>query len=138
MRAVRTLFVLSALTVASFQAKAQAFTGINVHLPYTIMAGEHRLLPGEYTIRPISGSQNLFAVYKDGGMTFETFVQAIPAEKLDPAKKTELVLRSDGREYVLDEMWVEGSGAGYQFLSPAWVKSGERERRTGIPGYKNS
>lgn len=139
MRTVRALFVLSVLTVASFQAKAQAFSAIDVHLPYSILAGEHRLSPGEYVIRPLPGVRNVFAVYKDGGMVFETLVQAMPAEKLDPAPKTELVLRSDGREYVLDAMWIEGMGAGYQFMRPESVKSRERERRmTEVIGRKIS
>jgi hypothetical protein len=135
MRILRSFFVFSALVAASFQAKAQGFNAIDVNIPYTIVAGQQQLSPGEYLIRPMSGTPNLFAVYKDGGMAFATFVWAVPEEKPDRAPKSEIVLRSDGHEYVLDQLWVEGMERGYQFLSPESAKA-RHERRVTVIGEK--
>jgi hypothetical protein len=136
---VRSFFVLlSVLTVASFQAKAQSFPALDVHIPYTVMAGQQLLSPGDYRIQPVSGDPNLFALYKDGGMAFETFLRAVPEEKLDPAQKSEIVLRSDGPEYVLDQMWVEGMERGYQFVTPQSFKSRQHERRVTVVGEKKT
>jgi hypothetical protein len=129
MRTVHVL-VLSLLAVAamSFQAKAESFDHINIHLPYTIMAGEQQLAPGDYMLQPISDTARIFAVYKHG-TTFETFLMAVPAYRVLPASQTELTLHNDGRDYVLDKVWVTGSTTGYEFLSPESVKSREHERR---------
>jgi hypothetical protein len=128
MRILGAFCVLSALTVASFEAKAQDFTSVKVNLPYTVTVWEQQLQPGEYTIRPIDEASGIFAVYKDG-IDFETLVHAIPAEKLDPATRSELVLRSDGQEYSLDQMWIAGLNRGFQFLSPESARSRQREKR---------
>jgi hypothetical protein len=129
MRTVHVL-VLSLLGVAamSFQAKAESFDHINIHLPYTVMAGEQQLAPGDYMLQPISDTARIFAVYKDG-TTFETFLTAVPAYRALPSSQTELTLHNDGRDYVLDKVWVSGSTTGYEFLSPESVKSREHERR---------
>jgi hypothetical protein len=128
MRTLRVLFILPLLAVASFQAKATDFSAVAVHLPYTVMAGNRQLTPGDYLFQPISQTGDIFAIYKDG-TAFETFVSAIPAERIVPASQTELVLRSDGRDYVLDQMWIGSEARGFEFLSPRSVQSRERERR---------
>lgn len=130
MRTLRVL-VLSMLAVAamSFQAKAESFDHIDVHLPYTVMAGEQQLAPGDYLLQRISDTANIFAVFKDG-TTFQTFLMAVPAQRVQPSGRSELTLRSDGRDYVLDKIWVTGSTTGYEFLSPESVKAREHERRT--------
>jgi hypothetical protein len=128
MRTVRVL-VLSMLAAAlSFQAKAESFDHIDIHLPYTVMAGQQQLAPGDYMLQKISDTANVFAVYKDG-TTFETFLMAVPAERVVPSERTELTLRSDGRDMVLDKVWITGSNTGYEFLSPESVKAREHERR---------
>jgi hypothetical protein len=128
MQTVRVL-VLSVLAVVamSFQAKAESFDHINVHLPYTVMAGQQQLAPGDYELKLISDTARVFAVYKDG-MTFETFLMAVPAERVEPSDRTELTLLNDGRDYVLDKVWITGSTTGYEFLSPASVKERAHER----------
>jgi hypothetical protein len=118
MRIVRAFFVLSALAVAALEANAATFGAVNVNIPYTVMAGEQRLAPGDYVIKPVSGRSDIFAVYTDGGMKFETFVWAVGAQKAQPAKRSEIVLHGDGNEYVLDQMWIEGDNHGFQFLNP--------------------
>jgi hypothetical protein len=129
MRTLRVLVLSTLVTAAvSFQAKAESFDHIDVHLPYTVMAGEQQLAPGDYLLQRISDTANIFAVYKDG-TAFETFLMAVPANRVLPSDRTELTLRSDGREYVLDKVWVTGSTTGYEFLSPESVKSREHERR---------
>jgi hypothetical protein len=129
MRTVR-VFVLSVLAVAamSFQAKAESFDHINIHVPYTVMAGEQQLAPGDYMLQRISDTANIFAIYKDG-TTFETFLMAVPANRVVPSDRTELTLRTDGRDFILDKVWVTGSTTGYEFLSPESFKARERERR---------
>jgi hypothetical protein len=128
MRTVRVL-VLSMLAAAlSFQAKAESFDHIDIHLPYTVMAGQQQLAPGDYMLQKISDTANVFAVYKDG-TTFETFLMAVPAERVVPSERTELTLHSDGRDMVLDKVWITGSNTGYEFLSPESVKAREHERR---------
>lgn len=129
MRSVR-VFVLSVAVAAamSFQAKAESFDHINIHLPYTVMAGQQELTPGDYSLRLISDTARVFAVYKDG-TTFESFLMAVPADRVLPSDRTELTLRKDGRDFVLDKIWITGSTTGYEFLSPENVKSREHERR---------
>ncbi len=126
MRIVRAFFVLSALTVAALEANAASFNAVNVNLPYTVMAGEQRLQPGDYVIKPVSGRSDIFALYTDGGMKFATFVQAVGAEKGVPAKTTEIVLHGDGNEFVMDQLWIEGDSRGFQFLNPASNKLSEQ------------
>jgi hypothetical protein len=129
MRTVRVL-VLSMLAVAalSFQAKAESFDHIDIHLPYTVMAGQQQLAPGDYMLQKISDTANVFAVYKDG-TTFETFLMAVPADRVVPSERTELTLRNDGRDFVMDKVWITGSNTGYEFLRPQSVKAREQERR---------
>jgi hypothetical protein len=129
MRTVRVL-ALSMLAAAavSFQAKAETFDHIDIHLPYTVMAGQQQLAPGDYLLQKISNTANVFAVYKDG-TTFETLLWAVPADRIVPSERTELTLRSDGRDFIMDKVWITGSTTGYQFLTPESVKARERERR---------
>jgi hypothetical protein len=121
------LTVLSILAAASLQIKAQTFVTVNVHIPYTVEAGTSELPPGDYVIRRVANIPSLFAFYKDGGMALETFVWAIPAQKINPPSNTELTLRNDGHEYILDQLWVDG-GMGYQFQPPPSSKSSEHGR----------
>jgi hypothetical protein len=129
---MRTMGVLVlsafAVTAMSFQAKAEDFDHIDIHVPYTVMAGQQQLAPGDYELKLISDTAKVFAVYKDGA-TFETLLMALPATRVEPSDRTELTLRSDGRDFVMDKVWVTGSTNGYEFLSPEAVKSREQERR---------
>jgi hypothetical protein len=129
MRTVRVLVVSAFAVIAmSFQAKAESFDHINIHLPYTVMAAQQQLQPGDYSLRLISDTARIFALYKDG-TTFETFLNAVPAERVLPSERTELMLRTDGRDFVLDKVWISGSTTGYEFLSPESFKAREHERR---------
>ena len=132
MRIVRLLCVFSVLTVACFQMKAQSFTAVDVHLPYTVMVGTQQLSPDDYTIKPISEMPNMFAVYKDGGRVFEMILPAVPIESSSPARSTDLVLRGNGDEFVMDQMWIEGLDTGYQFLTHESAESREGERRVAV------
>jgi hypothetical protein len=132
MRTVRVL-ALSVLAVvaASFQAKAQEIFDntdhIDIHLPYTVMAGQQQLAPGDYELKLISQTARIFGLYKDGTQ-FETFLTAVPAERVVPANHTELTLLTDGHEFVMDTIWITGSDIGYQFLSPESAKARAHER----------
>jgi hypothetical protein len=132
MRTVRVL-VLSVLAVAaaSFQAKAAPFDHINIHLPYTVMAGQQQLTPGDYELKLISDTAKVFAIYKDG-TTFETFLMAVPAERVEPSNQTELTLLTDGHDFVMDTVWITGLNTGYQFLSPASAKARAHEQRVAL------
>ncbi|HML16872.1 MAG TPA: hypothetical protein VK419_07590 [Bryobacteraceae bacterium] len=121
---------MAVMAVAFLPIKAQSFSAVYVHLPYTVMFGTRQLSPGDYTLRPLHGAPGFFTVYN--GMTFETLLHAMPAEKLYSAPQTELVLRGNGREYVLDKMWIAGETGGYHFVTPESIKSRERERRAAI------
>ena len=129
MRTVSVL-VLSMLAVAalSFQAKAESFDHIDIHLPYTVMAGQQQLAPGDYMLQKISDTANVFAIYKDG-TTFETFLMAVPADRVVPSERTELTLRNEGHDFVMDKVWITGSNTGYEFLTPESVKARNQERR---------
>jgi hypothetical protein len=128
MRTVRVLMLSMLAAALSFQAKAESFDHIDIHLPYTVMAGQQQLAPGDYMLQKISDTANVFAVYKDG-TTFETFLMAVPADRVVPSERTELTLRSDGRDFVMDKVWITGSNTGYEFLRPESVKAREQERR---------
>lgn len=127
------VFVLSVLATAamSFQAKAESFDHIDIHLPYTVMAGQQQLQPGDYMLQKISQTANIFALYKDG-TTFETFLMAVPATRVLPSDRTELTLVTDGRDFVLDKVWVTGSTTGYEFLSPESAKARAHEQRVAL------
>jgi len=133
------MFVLSALAATSLPVKADAMhPSISVQLPFTVSAGDLRLAPGKYVIREISGMSNIFAVYRDNGMKFETYLMARPVEYTKPLEKTNVVLRSDGREYVMDEVRIEGQGVAYEFVTPSAVASREKERRISeVPAGKS-
>jgi hypothetical protein len=132
MRTVHVLLLSALAAVAmSFPAKAEPFDHINIHLPYTVMAGQQQLQPGDYSLRLISDTAKIFAVYKDG-TTFETFLMAVPAERVQPSERTELTLFTDGHDFVMDKVWVTGSTTGYEFLSPESVKAREHERRVSV------
>jgi hypothetical protein len=137
MRSVRVL-VLSVVAAAamSFQAKAESFDHINIHLPYAVMAGQQELTPGDYSLQLISDTAKVFAVFKDG-TTFQTFLMAVPAERVVPSERTELTLRRDGGDFMLDKIWITGSTTGYEFLGPENVKSREHERRAANLLIKN-
>jgi hypothetical protein len=128
MRVTGVLLVFLTLAATSLVANAQTFSKVEVHLPYTVVVGSRQLAPGDYEIHPVSVPTvgKLFGIYGDG-RTFEAWLSAIPASKPDPAKATELVLHDNGRgEYTLDQMWIQGSEDGYEFLTPKSVTSRER------------
>ena len=130
MRLLRTFCVFSVLTAASFQMKAQSFTAVNVHIPYSVTAGGKLLSPGDYTIRPLSGSPDTFVVLKDNQRA-ETVLRAVFMDNPDSANNTDIVLHSNGEGYTMDEMWVAGYG-GYEFLGNKTARSREAERKTAV------
>jgi hypothetical protein len=130
MRFARMLCVFSVLSAASFQMNAQTFNAINFHLPYTVTAGGVQLAPGDYTIRPLSNTQDTFAIYKDN-MKGEAIVRAVRIEKPQQPGETDVVLRDSGAGYALDEMWVAGD-SGYQFLGKPLNTSHEAERKIAV------
>jgi hypothetical protein len=127
MRVIRVLSVLFALAATSLVANARTFSKVKVHLPYTVVVGSKQLAPGDYEIIPVPVSVNLFEIYSDGRNSFEALLSAIPTSKVDPARATELVLHETGGEYTLDQMWIQGSAEGYEFLAPKSVTSRERQ-----------
>lgn len=130
MRVIRVLSVLSALAATSLVANAQTFRKVTVHLSYPVVVGSRQLAPGDYEILPISATMGkFFKMYSENRNCFEAVLSANPTSKLEAAKTTELVLRDNGRgEYTLDQMWIQGSAEGYEFLAPKSVTSRERER----------
>ena len=138
MRLAPVMFVLSALAATSLPVKADEMNpSISVQLPYTVTAGDLRLAPGKYVIREISGMSNIFAVYRDNGM-FETYLLARPVEYMEPLEKTDVILRSDGREFVMDQIRIEGQRLAYEFATPSAVASREKERRISeVPAGKS-
>jgi hypothetical protein len=130
MRVTRVLSVFLVLAATSLVANAQNFAKVSVHLPYTVVAGSKQLAPGDYEILPVpvSTGEKLLKVYSDDSSSFEALLWVIPATKPDPARTSELVLRDNGQgEYTLDQMWIQGSEVGYEFLAPKSAGSrGER------------
>jgi hypothetical protein len=110
--------------------KAQSFTAVNVHIPYSVTAGSKLLPPGDYTIRPLSGSPDTFVVLKDNQRA-ETVLRAVFMDNPDSANKTDIVLHSNGEGYAMDEMWVAGYG-GYEFLGNKTARSREAERKIAV------
>ena len=137
MRMPHLIVILPIMAVAGFELDAQPPLGVDVHLPYQVLAGKVDLPPGDYTIRRL-GADDIFAVYAGHGMKFETLLRAIPEEERGGAPRTALFLRGSGGEYSLDRMWIEGRSMGYEFLNPARAKSIERERgaRLEVPATK--
>jgi hypothetical protein len=128
MRVSGVLLVFLTLAAASLVANAQTFPKVEVHLPCTVVVGSKQIAPGDYEIHPVSVPTvgKLFGIYSDG-RTFEAWLSAIPASKPDPARTTKLVLHDNGRgAYTLDQMWIQGSKEGYEFLPSKSVTSRER------------
>jgi hypothetical protein len=120
------------LSAATFVVKAEALNPtMNVNLPYAATIGSQQLAPGHYVIREVSHLSNIFGVYKADG-SLETYVHAIPTEQLSAASETDLVLRGNGKEFVIDQMRFEGQKNGFQFVNPDSVKARLQER-TSIP-----
>jgi hypothetical protein len=118
MRPIRVLSVLFAVAAASLVANAQTFTKVKVHLPYTVVVGSKQLAPGDYELIPASASGNRFEIYSDGRDSFEGVVSAIQTWRVDPSQNTEIVLHDNGEgEYTLDQIWIQGSPRGYEFLA---------------------
>jgi len=129
MRIARLLGVVSVLAAATLSVKAEALNPtMKVNLPYTVTVGSQQLSPGEYVIREISHLSNVFGIYKNDGRTLETYVHLVPTEQLNASPQTDLVLRNDGHEYVMDQLWFEGQTTGFQFINPDVVKSRQQER----------
>jgi hypothetical protein len=119
MRVIRVLSALFAMAAASLVANAQTFNKVIVHLPYTVVAGSRQLAPGDYEIIPVHSSGNIFKIYSDGDSHEAFLLSALPAAKSDPAKTTELILHDNGNGgYTLEQMWIQGDTAGYEFLGP--------------------
>jgi hypothetical protein len=137
MRTARAIGVFSLLAAATFCVKAETSDPtIKVNIPYTITVGSQQLAPGQYVFREISHLSNMFAIYKDG-QQFEAFVHANPVEQLNAAAQTDLVLRSNGKQYTLDQVWFSGQKNGFQFVSPESVKARQEERSAiQVPGVK--
>jgi hypothetical protein len=131
MRILRAFCVISVVAAASFQMNAQSFNAVNVHIPYPITAGSKQLSPGDYTIRPLSGSPNTFVILKDGRRA-ETIVRAVPViGNPNTAESTDIVLHGNEEGYVLDKMWVAGFG-GYEFMGNRSERSREAERQVAV------
>jgi hypothetical protein len=128
MRVTSVLFVFLTLAATSLVANAQTFCKVEVHLPYSVVVGSKQLAPGNYEILPVSvpTAGKFFEIYSDS-RTFEALLSAIPASKPNPSRTTELVLHDNGRgEYTLDQMWIQGSEEGYEFLTPKSDTSRDR------------
>src|SRR5580698_7247650 len=118
MRAIRVLSVLLAVAATSLVANAQTFSKVKVHLPYTVVVGSKQLAPGDYELIPVAASGDNFEIYSDGRDSYEGIVSAIQTWRVDPSKKTEVVLHDNGEgEYTLDQIWIQGSPRGYEFIA---------------------
>ena len=120
MRIVRAICVFSALSAAAALSvhAEQLIPSIRVNIPYTVTEGTHQLAPGDYTIREISAIGHIFGLFNGDGTQLQMFLAAVPTGTLDPAEKSELTFRTDGHEYVIDQMRIGGMNEGYQFVVP--------------------
>jgi hypothetical protein len=124
MRATRVFSLSIALAAASTLAHAQTFHQVEVNLPYAITAGSTAIPAGNYEIRPMADVPNGFGLYKDG-TTLETMMLATPIQHPGDNIDTSVVLRVDGDNYRLSQLWIDGV-TGYQFTLPKAAKSSER------------
>jgi hypothetical protein len=131
MRALRVFSVLFTLAAASFVANAQTFNDLKVHIPYTVTVGSKSLLPGNYEILPVAGSApgTLFGIYNDDRGAFEVLLSATPSESA-PAEATELLLHTDGHEYTLESIRIQGNSEAYEFATSKSEAAHERESGT--------
>jgi hypothetical protein len=131
MRVQRLICVFALMVAASFYIHAQTFYAVDVHFPFTVMAGTKELPPGDYVIRP-TGAQDVLAVYDDGGTHLETVMLAMPAGQTASSSKTVFELRGGAGVYALDHLWFEGETTGYEFLKPKAWESRQHERNVTV------
>ena len=128
MRIAPVVCLFSVLAAAGIPAMADSsLHSVSVNLPYSVTAGDQHLAAGKYVIREISPDSSIFAVFKDG-QTFETFLLAHPVDSLRPAEKTDVLLQSDGGEFMIDQIQVAGSNIAYDFATPPAAISRQNER----------
>jgi hypothetical protein len=118
MRIARVISVLSLVAAASFSANAQIGDSVDVHIPYTVKAGNQQLPPGNYRITQVPDTDNVFAITNRDTTRGELFVSATPVEKSTFSPNTDVVIRSDGHGFYLDQVWMAGSERGFQFTPP--------------------
>ena len=118
---VRSITVAAGIVMlATVQnASAQISETVEFTTAFPFMVGNATVPAGTYTVRPDDDDpQILSLVGARTGVLFETD----PTEARQVADKTEVVFKRYGDQYVLKDIWVEGSASG------AEAKTAENER----------
>lgn len=126
MRLAPVICTLSALAVFSLPMFADM--PIDFRLPFSVNAGDKTVPPGNYELRRLGESPYVFSLYNEDQGEYEALLMARPSERPNPAAKTDVILRSDGHEYVMDRLQIAGRQYRYQFSTPPNVMSLEKER----------
>jgi hypothetical protein len=126
MRIAHVISVLSLVAAASFSANAQVGDSVDVHIPYTVKAGNQQLPPGNYRITQVPDTDNVISIRNRDTTRGEMFLSTTPVEKSTFSPETDVLIRSNGHEFYLDQVWLAGSDRGFQFMRPDSSPHGTR------------
>ena len=106
-----TILTIGLLTVAGVrESSAQIDTAIDFTTTFPFMVGNTTLPAGNYSIAPVDDEEQTLEL--KGGKTAVLFMTESAQAKDLPAK-SEIVFRKYGNQYVLKNIWVEGTQAGF-------------------------
>jgi hypothetical protein len=97
--------------IVTASGSAQITNQVAFSTSFPFSAGNATLPAGKYTIRPVEGEENLMEV---SGVNTPTSVllEVETATNPEPPKKSEVVFKKYGNNYVLSEIWEAGTPTG--------------------------
>lgn len=114
-RAVQTFCAVAFATIAAAgSASAQVTDPVEFKAAFPFIAGSTLLPAGAYRIEAIDDDSHLLRIASDKPGKASAFVEVEDAAATSPegAKKTEVVFKRYGNQYVLKTVWVEGESTG--------------------------
>jgi hypothetical protein len=99
------------LLLATVTASAQTMR-LKADVPFDFVVGGRTLPSGEYTIRSLSGGNQILSISAPDQKTIVFLTNMCQSLKASPQSK--LIFTRYGDRYVLSEMWIEGSTTGRQ------------------------
>lgn len=116
--------------IVTVSGSAQITNQVAFSTSFPFSAGNATLPAGKYTIKPVEGEENVMEV--SGVSTpASVLIEIEPATSPDTPKKSEVVFKKYGNNYVLSEIWEAGATTG-----AAAVKSRleqRHEKKNGAP-----
>jgi hypothetical protein len=129
---IRKALLVSGLfgLIVSASGSAQITNQVVFSTSFPFTAGNTTLPAGKYSIKPVDGEEGLLEV-SGGNTPTSVFLEVEPATSPETPKKSEVVFKKYGSNYVLSEIWEEGARTG-----AAAVKSRveqRHEKKNGAP-----